>query len=484
MDTACSGIFVRAPSTVVVGESFSVGVKVLTEPYEVPAACYVGFPGVQGRYNDSPRGFRYMDNVPPHWQGRLRLSGEPTYEGPDEVSLEDGPYPDDHRPIGRVGPVRFTEPGMHILTCMEPSSGAVGRSNPILVTAREPAARLFWGDIHSQTFFSDGLRCPEEIYLFAREESFLDIFALADHAEKLTDRQWEYFTAVTNDFNRAGSFVTLVGLEWSSREYGHRNVYYPGEAGPILRSDHAVQGRLPHVYEIARKHGALVIPHHSANVEMGVDWDLGHDPEVERLVEVYSIWGNSERPAHMGNPRPIRVHRGEKDGRHVIDALRRGYRFGMIGSGDIHDGRPGDELHHIRRVPEHYPGLYRQGLMGVWCEELTRQNVFDALWNRRVYATTNVRILLRFSVAGQPMGSEIRHKGVLSVAVEAASEVPIHCLELVRNGADHQQLCPDQPHVRWELDDTPEGDLTWYYVRVTRQDGEMAWSSPVWVQPE
>ena len=55
----------------------------------------------------------------------------------------------------------------------------------------------------------------------------------------------------------------------------------------------------------------------------------GHDPEMERLVEIHSVWACSERAEHQGNPYPIRVQGGETDGQHVIDALNLGYRFGM-----------------------------------------------------------------------------------------------------------------------------------------------------------
>src|SRR5205085_1502670 len=133
---------------------------------------------------------------------------------------------------------------------------------------------------------------------------------------------------------------------------------------------------------------ALVIPHHPANEVMGVDWHLGHDAEVERLVEIHSVWGNSERSAAAGNPYPIRTNGGEQAGRHVVDALRLGRRYGIIAGGDIHDGRPGDELHTRQREPERYSVLRRQGIMGVWAEALTRDAVFEALWRRRVYGTT------------------------------------------------------------------------------------------------
>jgi len=479
-----TGLFLVAPSTVQMGREFTLGVKVLTEPYEAGASCYGPLPAVAGRYNRSPRGISYMDNVLPEFDGTLELDGGDGYDGPGSFSFSglSGPYADDARPIARIHGLRYLTPGLKLVRVREPDSGIEALSNPIEVSDGPPEERLFWGDLHSQTFFSDGLRCPEELHAFARDESFLDVFAVSDHSESLSDRQWEYFTAVANDFNEDGAFVTLVGLEWTSRRFGHRNVYYPGDRGPILRCSDPEQGRLDHLYEVARRESALVIPHHSANVEIGVDWSLGHDPQVERLVEIHSVWGSSECPESAGNPLPIRSHGGEKEGQHVVDALERGYRFGFVGCGDIHDGRPGDELHNLQREPEQYRLLRRQGIMGVWAPELTRAAVFDALRRRRVFATTNVRMLLRFAINGNPMGSEIRARGSRNLLVTAASEVDIVRAEVIRNGDVLASTRPDGGSVSWRLEDRGSGPVDWYYVRLTRRDGQMAWSSPIWVE--
>ena len=271
-----TGIRVVAPSMVQVNEEFSLGVKVLCEPYPVGAACYERLPAVIGRFNQSPRGIMYMDNVPKEWRGTVGIDGGDGYSGPTSFSFATGagPYGDDPRPIRRIPGIRFTTPGIKFIRLTDPNSGLVGIANPIEVTASAPAERLYWGDLHSQTFFSDGLRCPEELYSFARDEAFLNIFALADHSESLTDRQWDYFVAVTNDFNTPDQFATLIGFEWTSRKWGHRNVYYPTDAGPIWRCTDSVMGDLPNLYQAAREHRALLIPHHSANADMGVDWTL------------------------------------------------------------------------------------------------------------------------------------------------------------------------------------------------------------------
>ncbi len=479
-----TGLFVAAPSTVQVGREFALGVKILTEPHVVGASCYGPLPAVAGRYNRSPRGISYMDNVLPQFDGIVTLSGGDAYAGPGSFSFRGatGPYPGDPRPVTRIPGLCFLRPGMKVICVREPESGVEALSNPIEVRGDPPREHLFWGDLHSQTFFSDGLRCPEELYAFARDESFLDIFALSDHSESLTDRQWDYFTAVANDFNEEGTFVTLVGLEWTSREFGHRNVYYPGNRGPILRCNDPQQGRLDYLYEVARRESALVIPHHTANDEMGVDWSLGHDPQVERLVEIHSVWGNSECSAQAGNPLPIRTNRGERDGRHVVDALRMGYRLGFVGGGDTHDGRPGDELHSLQQQPDQYRLLRRQGIMGVWASELSRQAIFGALRRRRVFATTNARMLLRFAINGHPMGSEISLRGQRDLVIRAASEVDIHRVDVIRNGEVLATDEPDESRVSWQLEDGGSLPVDWYYVRLIRKDGQMAWSSPIWVE--
>jgi len=438
-----------------------------------------------------------MDNVPPDWRGRVIIkandyegASELVFDGKQEPSLAtNGQFCFDFKAevksklqTGRIEGLRFTNPGVKFITVRAPESKVESQSNAIVVTEEPPAMRLFWGDLHSQTIFSDGLRCPEELYAFAKDEAFLDIFAIADHSEFLTDDQWDYFVAVTNRFNHPRHFVTLVGLEWTHHAFGHRNIYYPGAFGPILRCTDPIDGQLERVYQVANEHGALVIPHHSANVTMGVDWSLGHDQKVERLCEIYSVWGNSERSADAGNPRPIRTLKGEKQGQHVVDALKRGYHFGFIGGGDIHDGRPGDELHTLQESPEQYRLLWRQGIMGVWATSLTRQAIFEALWNRRVFASTNVRVYLEFSVCGAPMGSQVKSAKNRLICVRAVSEVPIAKIKIVRNGEDWRCLHFDKQDVDLKLEDPDTTTPAWYYARVTRADGEMAWSSPVWVE--
>ncbi len=477
-----TGIMMIAPGTVRPGQPFELGIKVLCDPWEVPWQCYAPPHSGAGVFNQSPRGSRYLENTPERWTGRLRLTLPDGMEGPEVIDFADhtGPRgPGDTRPLGRFGPFKVTRAGHVSVRATIEGTDIVGTSNAIEATD-ELDNRLFWGDTHSQTFFSDGLRGPEELYDFARHESFLDFFALADHVERITDRQWDYFQAVTGDANDPGHFATLVGQEWTHKQLGHRNVYYPGDGGPVARCTAPDCDTLEKLYALARRHGALVIPHHPTNHRMGCDWSKGHDPEVERLVEIYSIWGNSERMADQGNPRPILRHGGEVPGQDVISALKMGRRLGFIGSGDIHDGRPGDEFHNRHPEQPAWDELYRQGIVGVWANELTREAIFDAMWNRRVYATTGSRTIVKFASDTSPMGSVLARTATAALSFEVAAEVPVSRIDVVKNGDDLVVLEPNEPVVQWSGHDSTNGQPAWYYIRVTRSDGEMAWSSPIW----
>ncbi|MFP4250111.1 MAG: hypothetical protein ACLFU7_10665, partial [Armatimonadota bacterium] len=181
------GLMIVAPSTVAVGEEFSLGVKALCEPWFVPARAFFPLlPRLVSRFNESPRGIRYMDNAAGRWEGALEVEGP---SGPSRIDVGDlpGTFEGDERAIGRVEGFSFSEPGVHTVRLIDGARDLVGESNPVVVSEDPPTERLWWGDLHCQTFFSDGLRCPEELYHFARHESFLDIFAMADHSEALTD---------------------------------------------------------------------------------------------------------------------------------------------------------------------------------------------------------------------------------------------------------------------------------------------------------
>jgi len=475
-----------APSRLAAGEPFALKIKMLGPVREIP--CSGSFndrkPALNSPFNRNvARQIHYHDNCLPEWRGKLAAQSGDALSGPSELTFDgvsQGVFPDDKRPIRVFPGFRLEKPGFHFIRVVDKESGVEGLSNPIHVTQAPPATRIFWGDPHWQTFFSDGIRCPEELYAFARDEGFLDFGAISDHMEAVTARQWEYFQAVTNDYNQPGQFVTLIGQEWTNHNPaagapGHRNIYYRGDRGPALRSNDPDCDSLAKLWKRldALPDGeAIAIPHHSANVIMGVDWSQGWNQKYEKAVEIHSVWGSSERPGEAGNLMPIKHCGGEMLGRHVVDALKRGFRFGFVGGGDIHDGRPGDHLHTESYPPVSAP-FYPGGYTAVAAPSLTREAVFDALAQRRTYATTQSRIYLDVACRGTGKGHTLditaaSEEGIRNVAVVLRDEE-----QKLQPGADWRVFTADKLPIPLE----PGG---FCYVRVTTEKNNMAWSSPCW----
>jgi hypothetical protein len=476
-----------APSRVAVGETFALKVKVLGPVREIPCSGEWNDrkPALRGPFNRNvQRGIHYHDNCLPEWQGTLMAEAGTALVGAAELPFDgtcQGVFPGDTRPIREFGGFRLTRPGFHFIRLVDRESGVEGWCNPVHATEGAPTTRIAWGDPHWQTFFSDGIRCPEELYAFARDEGFLDFGAIADHLEAVTDRQWEYFQAVTNDYNAPGRFATLIGQEWTNHNPavgapGHRNLYYRGSGGPALRSnagDCDTPAKLWRRLDALRPLEAVAVPHHSANAVMGVDWAQGWNPDYEKTVEIHSVWGSSERHRDDGNPMPIGFLGGETRGRHVVDALRRGFRMGFVGGGDIHDGRPGDSLH-TESYPPGSGRFWPAGLTAAFVPALTREAVFDAIRDHRTYATTQSRIDLDVRSRG------LRDEHTLDLA--AASEDGVREAVIVLNGNDARSVRPeaDRRVVIGAALPAPLAPNDFCYVRIVTEKGNMAWSSPCW----
>jgi Protein of unknown function (DUF3604) len=477
-----TGMLCVVPSRVAVGESFAINVKVLGPVREI--ACAGNWndkkPNLRGPFNRNvQRQIQYHDNCLPEWSGQLVVDGGKALCGSETLTFDgenQGVFPSDKRPIRAFEGFCFTEPGFHFIRLTDKVSGITASSNPIYVTEAVPETRIVWGDPHWQTFFSDGIRCPEELFAFARDEAFLDFGAITDHMEGVTDRQWDYFQAVANDSNEPGRFATLIGQEWTHHDKrfgapGHRNIYYRGDGGPILRSTASDCNTLDKLWQKLDKAGldAIAIPHHSASADMGVDWDLGWNAKYEKAVEIYSVWGSSECHADDGNPMATQVMKGEMRGRHVIDALRRGYRMGFVGGGDIHDGRPGNDLH-TESYPEGFGHFWPGGFTAARVPTLSRETVYDAMATGQTYATTQSRIYLDVDFDGETVG------------LRAASEEGIREAVIIVNGNDTVMLRPaGDPRILIEdarLPAMASGDSI--YIRIRTDAGHMAWSSPVW----
>lgn len=359
-----------------------------------------------------------------------------------------------------------------------------GSANLILdsPTPRVPMApwnelNYYFGDIHGHTWMSDGVGDIDEYYMIRRDRYQLDFASLTDHdtfvGNSIMESEWEQMKEMTTHFNEPGRFVTLYGQEWTTgrppRGDGHKCIYSTRPDIPLWDHLDERANSTEKINALAKEWGAIIIPHHTGWT--GLNWDT-FDPEVSPLIEIASVHGVFE---YQGN-KPI-PHRGGMKGQFIQDGLARGFKFGIIGSNDCH----GLIWHHriaIKRDP------YVCGWIGVLAPELTPEAIFEAMKKRRCFATTGVRIRMEFEISGAMMGDEIDLSELPSIRfdVTAVRESELKWIEVVRNNETILQYGGEGVNTRFTFADreAPEG-TNFYYLRVICEDGNMAWSSPIWV---
>ncbi len=207
------------------------------------------------------------------------------------------------------------------------------------------------------------------------------------------------------------------------------------------------------------------------------------------MIEIYSCWGAAD------NSYEVNLNAGRFKDFEITKFINK-YKMGFIASSDGHDGNPGNASYYVDYLSKneemknrsqlgHYLG---SGKVAVLCDKITRENVFDALKSKRCYAVTGAPILLSFSINGKIMGSELSgddlDKGIeIHVSVKGTDKLA--SVQIIRNGTtiyEKSEFGKEKLNITY-TDDLPDRDQSYfYYVKVIQQDGEMAWSSPIWIE--
>jgi tRNA threonylcarbamoyladenosine modification (KEOPS) complex Pcc1 subunit len=340
--------------------------------------------------------------------------------------------------------------------------------------------KFYFGDIHGHTSLSDGTGDVDEFYLMRRDIYAEDFAALTDHdsfvGNTISPSEWDEIKAITEHFNDPGKFVTLFGQEWTTlrvpRGSGHMNVYSCRRDIPLFDHTLAQFATAEKLVEAARTYDAIAVPHHIGWT--GTTWEA-FAPDVIPVIEIVSVHGAHE---FMGN-RPL-AHRGGMAGHFAQDGLARGLRFGFIGGTDCH-GLLWQHGECWKRDP------YQAGLACVLAPELTREAVFEALRMRRCYATSGIRARIVFEANGTPMGAEIEASDKLEFKVDVSSESLLRWIEIVKDNTTVYTFGGEghRSQFTWcdpEWKGNPAGRTSYFYLRVTCRDDNMAWSSPIWVR--
>lgn len=363
--------------------------------------------------------------------------------------------------------------------------------------------RVFFGNLHSHTGYSDGSGTPEDAYAHARDVAKLDFLAVTEHnhaqAGDIAGNHALYngaqpasLISTAARFN-TGNFVALYGQEFSTISSGnHANVL---EVGDVIDTSSVANGAwdvllntwLPAHPDSEGKPAVLLLNHPATSdspnsKEYGIAkfanataWRNRLDPHAE-LINM--INGPSHSTSQPGRPSESEFLRYLNVGLHVAPTA--------------------DQDNHLRNWGSAAPTR-----TGIWAPSLTKANVLTALRERRVYASEDADLRIVGTVNGKLMGTRF-----------TGTDVPASGSALDIRLSFHD---PNEPNARYVVDvfadrvgglvadvvtqHTQEGDGTltisdvpygggeqYFFAKVTQidQDSELrdrAWLAPVWFEP-
>jgi hypothetical protein len=351
----------------------------------------------------------------------------------------------------------------------------IARLRDYRIEAEGRSYRIYRGDLHRHTEISlDGAGDGTlyDAYRYAMDAAGLDFLVVTDHQSGQNNYMWWRTQKAADMFHVPGFFTAVYGTERSvNYPNGHRNLLFAQRGVPILDigADER-QGKVnsgPVLYPFLKKYGGIATPH-SSHTGMGTDW-RDNDPEVDPIVE---IWEGSRTSAeHEGAPMAPAADRSEmwaggyRPLGFVWNAWAKGYKIGVQASSD--------------HASTHL------SYTCVIAENSTREGLIDAMRKRHTYAATrNMLLDYRVRAEGRTwlQGDELKTSSLPEVWARIRGTGPLKQVVVVR---DNRYVYSHEPEgSEYELsfrEPSLAAGEHYYYVRVEQRDGNMAWSSPVWV---
>lgn len=362
-------------------------------------------------------------------------------------------------------------------------------------TIGEATFQRYFGQLHSHTQYSDGAGSLESALDYVKnlpEIANVDFVAFTDHSNYFDSKNnpnveaalydtslvkdsdpshsWATYKNTVAAFNaaNAGKKVAIAGFEmtWSGGP-GHINTF--NTPGIVSRNNTTLNNKtkdagLQAYYKLlSQTEGANSISQFNhPGTTFGNFIDFGYwDAVVDTRMYMVEV-GNGEGQIGAGGYYPSYEQ--------YIMALDKGWHVAPTNNQDNHKGRWGN-ANDARDV--------------ILTDDFTEDGIYAALRARRMYATEDKNLDLDYTVNGNMMGSIIDVPEKLNFEIsfnDPDRTDSIAKVELVVNSgkvAYTWDSAADLAKGSVSVELAPE--YTYYFVRVTEGDGDLAVTAPVWV---
>lgn len=310
-------------------------------------------------------------------------------------------------------------------------------------------------------------RDPHFNYRFMQDVQGCRFGLLTDHDYNLWATETLLIRKLAEYYDFPGEFVALPGYEWTGSDphdcshdggpFGHVNVLSFGllPAGDFHSpSDPDSPGRsLPRLWHELACRSVLTPPHHVVDAKHPYHWDFWRG-DYQPVVEIFQDdRGSGEQASAPGLTNAARANPAPW----AVNQLLAGKRFGFIAGGD-------------------HSGL---ALAGLWTRALTRDGLLEAFRARRVYATTGIHAALAWTCNQRVMGQDDAGTPARFRLTVASFAAPAR-VEVLRSGALWRTV-DGRGEREWEWSAPEAAAGEFWYCRVHWSDGELAWTSPIWI---
>ena len=362
-------------------------------------------------------------------------------------------------------------------------------------TIGEATFQRYFGQLHSHTQYSDGAGSLDSALAYVKalpDNANVDFVAFTDHSNYFDSKNnpnveaalydtslvkdsdpshsWATYKNTVAAFNaaNAGKMVAIAGFEmtWSGGP-GHINTF--NTPGIVSRNNTTLNNKtkdagLQAYYKLlSQTEGANSISQFNhPGTTFGNFIDFGYwDAVVDTRMYMVEV-GNGEGQIGAGGYYPSYEQ--------YIMALDKGWHVAPTNNQDNHKGKWGN-ANDARDV--------------ILTDDFTEDGIYAALRARRMYATEDKNLDLDYTVNGNMMGSIIDVPEKLNFEIsfnDPDRTDSIAKVELVVNSgkvAYTWDSAADLAKGSVSVELAPE--YTYYFVRVTEGDGDLAVTAPVWV---